>query len=121
MIFLIILPNSVYFQHQEYIYPYIFGTYKMLKFKAYTGQRIGLSISIIYLHSNECKLVIEMEDFILVLPYFHKSAIWAHCVTLLRSIRFHRVARGISEDRDSTHYAFNNLIYITHSIPSQKL
>ena len=54
----------------------------MLNFKAYTGQRIGLSISKIYLHSNECELVIKVEDFILVLPYFLKSAIWAHCVAL---------------------------------------
>ena len=61
------------------VHPNIFVSYKMLIFESYTGQRIGLSISIIYLHSNECKLVIEMEDFILVLPYFHKSAIWAHC------------------------------------------
>ena len=68
MIFSIILPNSVYFQHQEYIYPYIFCSYKMLNFKAYTGQKIGLSISIIYLHSNECELVIKIENFILVLP-----------------------------------------------------
>ena len=40
---------------------------------------IGLSISKIYLHSNESELVNKMEDFILVLPYFQKSAIWAHC------------------------------------------
>ena len=32
MIFLIILPNSVYFLHQEYIYPYSFGSYEMLNF-----------------------------------------------------------------------------------------
>ena len=41
---------------------------------------------------------------------------------LLRSSRFHRViSRGISEDRYSTHHAFNNLIHITHYIPSSKL
>ena len=79
MIFFIILPNSVYFQHQEYMYPYIFGSYKMLNFKAYTVQMIGFSISKIYLHPNESELVIKMEDFILVLPYFQKSMIWAHC------------------------------------------
>ena len=33
----------------------------MLNFKAYTGQRIGLSISKIYLHSNECELVIKWK------------------------------------------------------------